>query len=277
MEDSDTAFWKQMYNAGKISSKAFSLCYSHSDYISRNGTDAGVMTLGGSNPNLHQSPMVYAEYVEMDGWYGVHVSAIYLKSNGDGNTLNDNDNFDNDDDEKEKTKLGKLVKLDLDIKELNSDGIIVDSGTTDSIFPTMVYKPFQKAFKELLGFDFIERVPLKNDQDLLPPRDYPTILIQLKAARNVQDHELMDENGHPLQGLTHDLDMDAPNDVILEIPAEQYMTWSERSKKYKNRFRMDDDSGGGIIGANGMIGHDILFDVENNRIGVAKSDCVLKD
>jgi Eukaryotic aspartyl protease. len=239
MEDSDRAFWKQMYKAGAISSKAFALCYSHGDIIYRNGTDAGVITLGGSNPKLHQSPMVYAQYVQMDGWYGVHVSAMYLKSNKDHD---------------------KVIQLDLNIKELNSEGIIVDSGTTDSIFPSMVYKPFQKAFKELLGYDFMERVPMKkHDDDIHPPRDYPIILIQLKAAHKVQDHELVDEKGHPLPGLAKDLDKNAPNDVILEILPEYYMTWSESSKKYKNRFRMDDDDGDGIIGANGMIGHDVLL------------------
>mmetsp|Transcript_2854 Transcript_2854/g.5342 ORF Transcript_2854/g.5342 Transcript_2854/m.5342 type:complete len:627 (+) Transcript_2854:292-2172(+) len=276
MENSDKAFWKQMYDAGVISSESFSLCFSQAEVASRNGTDAGVMTLGGSNTNLHQSPMVYAEHVDLDGWYGVYVNAMYLKYN-DEEDVDNNGNQGNNNRHQKHDKKSKLVKIDLDIEKLNSEGILVDSGTTDSIFPSMVYEPFKKAFKELLGFDFMEKVPLKNDKNIHPPRDYPTIVIQLKAAHNENHPLLLDENGHPLQGLAQDLDLNAPNDVLVEISPEKYMTWSGSSRKYKNRFRMDDESGWGLIGANGMIGYDILFDVENDRMGFAKSDCVLKE
>jgi hypothetical protein len=38
---------------------------------------------------------------------------------------------------------------------------------------------------------------------------------------------------------------------------------------------MDDASQFGVLGANTMYRHDILFDMDKNRIGIAKSDCIL--
>ena len=48
----------------------------------------------------------------------------------------------------------------------------------------------------------------------------------------VAEDELMDENSNPIAGLAGTL----PNDVILEIPPDQYMMWSGKAKAYKNRF-----------------------------------------
>ena len=104
---------------------------------------------------------------------------------------------------------------------------------------------------------------------------YPTILIQLKAAMIVADDELMDESSNPIAGLAGTLDLDNPNDVILEIPPDQYMLWSRKSNAYTNRFHMNGKYQFGILGANSMYRHDILFDMDKNRIGIAKSDCIL--
>jgi hypothetical protein len=84
----------------------------------------------------------------------------------------------------------------------------------------------------------------------------------------------MDENGIPLAGLAGEIDLDNPNDVILEIPPKNYMKWSSNAKSYTNRLHMTELSTYGVIGANAMFGHDILFDVDNQRLGFAKSDCV---
>jgi hypothetical protein len=36
---------------------------------------------------------------------------------------------------------------------------------------------------------------------------------------------------------------------------------------------VDESGSGGVLGANMMMGHDVLFDIQNNRIGWAEADC----
>ena len=211
------------------------------------------MTLGGADERLHDSKMVYAEKQDIYGWYSVYINGVYLKY-GDGESNESN-----------------TVKLDVDLKTLNGDGVILDSGTTKTYLSTALRNPFEKAFLRLMDFEFQNEVPEKDDID--PRTDYPTILLQLKGAINVVDDDLMDEKGRPLSGLSNSLDLDSPNDVILEIPPSHYMSYRSKDQSYINGFNMDDDDMAGVLGANSFSGYDILFDVVSKRIGFAKSNC----
>jgi len=258
MENSDRSFWRQMYKAGMIASKRFALCFIHSKDILKKGSPAGAITLGGADKRMHTSPMIYAENRDLSGWFSVNVNGMYLKYQKD------------EGDDKDDAVEPKVVKINLNFRTLNKAGVIVDSGTTESFFPSFVKVPFMEAFKELMGFDFLATLPKAG---AIAVKDYPTIMIQLKAAVMVEDDELMDENDKPLAGMTGALDLDAPNDVLVEIPPEHYMLYRSSTKSYTNRFHMTDSSGFGVLGANSMYDHDILFDAEKNRIGYAKSKC----
>ena len=100
-----------MYKAGKIKSKMFALCFSHSQDVDREGTKAGQMTLGGADTSLHTSPMVFAENYDKQGWYSVSISGIYLKYKNSQNETS-------------------TVKVEIDMGKMNRNGIIIDSGTT---------------------------------------------------------------------------------------------------------------------------------------------------
>jgi hypothetical protein len=63
-----------------------------------------------------------------------------------------------------------------------------------------------------------------------------------------------------------------PRDVLLAMPPTHYMEYDSESKKYTSRFHLA-EIGGSVLGANAIMGHDVLFDVENDRIGWAESDC----
>lgn len=82
MDYSKTSYWWQMHKAKKISQRAFSLCMGHARTID---TPVGVMSLGGTNPILHDiSPMIYARMSTTSmGFYNVHIRAIYLQMKGD--------------------------------------------------------------------------------------------------------------------------------------------------------------------------------------------------
>lgn len=68
------------------------------------------------------------------------------------------------------------------------------------------------------------------------------------------------------------LDPSAPNDVLISIPPSSYMEYSPIAKLYTSRIYFT-ESQGGVLGANAMIGHDVLFDWEHGRVGFAKSTC----
>ncbi len=106
---------------------------------------------------------------------------------------------------------------------------------------------------------------------------FPTILIQLKKSKTELDEDeemyqdLTMEFDDETYGKAGSLDESRPDDLIIEIPPYHYL--SIERNKYQERFHLNDEDGFGILGANSMFGYDILFDMDNNRIGFAKSDC----
>ena len=223
MENSERSFWHQMYKLGMISPKAFALCFAHADVASRDGTDAGAVTLGGANADMHTLPMVYADEIDIGGWHGVRINAVYLKyEKGFNGTVDTRRRMDEEGGNTTKSQDGDklateekptIVKLNIDLDRANSKGVIVDSGTMESYFPTHMNYPFQEAFQTLMGFGFKSMV--LGNSGIIPQTDYPTILIQLRAALNVEDDGLMDENGVPLAGLAGEIDLYNPNDVFV--------------------------------------------------------------
>ena len=79
VEKKKAVFWKQMHSKNQISNEEFSLCFSRQDLgsISKDGTRAGAMTLGGVDTRLHNvSPMVVAKITHMNGSVGVRLRAV---------------------------------------------------------------------------------------------------------------------------------------------------------------------------------------------------------
>jgi hypothetical protein len=59
----------------------------------------------------------------------------------------------------------------------------------------------------------------------------------------------------------------------VEFPPKNYMeAVANQHGKYIPRLYLQERSGG-VIGANMMIGHNVVFDQDNMRVGFAKSDC----
>jgi len=252
MEHSNSSFWNQMYDAKMIGERKFALCFSDTEKVDRDGTQAGAITLGGSNAALHKSPMIYAENVNTKtGWFEIFVTGIYLKM------------------EREDEKEAKVIKVDLDLDKLNEKGIILDSGTTETYMPKLTKDPFEKAFEELLGEPFREEIENLGEDN--PFIDYPSILIQMRGASNV-DLKDLEKDGVRHNGLAGSLDPNSPDDIILEMPPTSYFDYNVRKSKFKNRLHMT-EPGMGVLGANAMFDYDILFDVDGGRIGFAPSAC----
>jgi Xylanase inhibitor N-terminal len=264
MDVAEASFWWQMYDAGKISHKAFSLCYSRKDDADPNGTEAGAMSLGGTDTRLHdKSSMVYSETRTREGagFYVVDIKAVYLRSPGGGDSA-------------KSTKADVQYKtVDISQTDVGNGGrVIVDSGTTDTYFSSSFAEPFMAAWKEMMGTEYNTN-PIDLTAEELNEK-MPTILFQLHgsidANKVVQERD--GSTGTVVSGLAGDVDPNNPYDVILAIPPSHYFEYNDDIKKYESRFFVNDQSGG-VLGANAMMGHDVYFDVDRQRIGWAESTC----
>jgi len=253
MSNERSAFWDQMYQSGKVSKKQFSLCFSRHDYVDPYGTPAGAMTIGGYDPRLHIKPMVFAsDESGGSGFFTVHLKNIYLKE-----TSTDKD----------------MVMLPLDEITLNSRGVIVDSGTTDTYFMNVIGGPFKAAWKAMTGKDYTNDGSKMTKSDIL---SLPTVVLQLKG---VSETFYIETYGSvPSTGMLvgEALDPNSPFDILVHIPPWHYMEYDPDNDLYTPRMYLDESSGT-VLGANTMQGHDVFFDMENGHIGFAESDCRIND
>ena len=270
MSAHETTLPKQLYNAQKLEHNVFAMCFRRELGTSKRGVTAGSMTLGGVTSSLDTSPMVYAKNMQSYGWYTVFVKNIYIaKRGGSSNfafpTPNNPD----------------IVKVPIDVAQVNSGkGVIVDSGTTDTYLNVKIQKAFAKVWKQVTGMEYTHGPVYLTQSQLLR---LPTILIQCAAAAT--DKDVFDDgtkttattksNGQlPQQWVGHAgmLDPTSPKDLILAIPATHYMEYSPALKLYTSRLYFT-ETRGGVLGANAMQGHNVLFDWENGRVGFAESSC----
>jgi len=257
MENGDASFWKQMYNRGGIPRPEFSLCFSRSDDADRDGTGAGAMTLGGVDPRLHQSPMVFAKNVNDSGFYAVHLKAVYLRAGGGISA------------QTTKADMNRMHKIDLSEAELNRGNVIVDSGTTDTYFSRVLDGPFKQIWKELTGNDYNHSPISITDAEIAA---LPTIILVLSAYDGSAVGDEPKGNPDDVPGYAGTTGIGNPRDVVLAIPAAHYLEYDPDIGKYVPRFYTD-EGGGSVLGANAMMGHDVFFDNSIKRIGFAESNC----
>lgn len=254
MENIQTSFWANSLKNADIRQPEFSLCFGRSNQA---GSGDGAMTLGGVDPRLHMSPMVFAENTNKhSGFYSVHLKEVYLRKGGGTSAQTTQEDME------------RMHKLTITTSELNMGNAIVDSGTTDTYFPRALAGPFKKAWKKLTGNDYNHNHIELSDDEIAK---LPTIILILEGYDAVGD----EPEGHPndIAGYVGDTDLSSnPTDVVIAIPATHYMEYVPSSSTYLPRINME-ESGGTILGANTMMGHDILFDNALGRIGFAESDC----
>lgn len=259
MDVASASFWWQMFDAGKITSKAFSLCFSRQTDAARTGTEAGAMSLGGTDARLHNTPMVYSATQESSGFYVVQIRKVYLRAGGGGISA------------KSATDNLKIVKLDISEDTLNSGRVIVDSGTTDTYFSRKLGTAFNAVYHQLTGETYGNSVKKFTPAQLA---QQPTILFQFYGDEALNQAVIDRSDSGVVVGLAGaTLDAEHPLDVILAIPPEHYYEYDPEVDGYVSRFYVSKRSGGGVLGANAMMGHDVYFDVAQYRVGWAESSC----
>ena len=264
---------KQLYNERKIEYNMFAMCFRKELGTSKKGVTAGSMTLGGVSSALDTSPMVYARNIRPYGWYTVFIENIFLATDGGTEFLFD-------DAKKSITSIleeNAIVPLfDFDSSMFNRDrGVIVDSGTTDTYLSSSVRQEFARAWKKATGMEYSNFAIYLTQSQL---KKLPTLLVQLQASGTVAEmaphsnSTVTSVGSKPVLGHVGYLDPDHRSDVLLSIPATSYMEYSPTLKLYTSRLFFT-ESRGGVIGANSMQGHNVLFDWQHGRIGFAHSSC----
>jgi len=253
---------KQLYDRKKIPHKVFSLCFRRELATSKKGVTAGVMTLGGMDTRFDSSPMIYAKNTAKSGWFTVYVNNILIRSGGGQSATS-------------KTERDQHVfKIPLNLVTINSGkGVIVDSGTTDTYLHKIISKPFVSIWKQVTKREYTHNgIALTDDQ----VRRLPTILVQCRALDYGDDPSRSSPKNEDIVGYAGSLDPMAPFDLLIAIPASNYMEYSPVTNLYTSRLYFTETQGG-VLGANAMQGHNVVFDWENGLVGFAESSCEYED
>lgn len=126
-------------------------------------------------------------------------------------------------------------------------GTILDSGTTDTYLPQAVADRFQEVWTELTGLVFTKRKKRFSWSEF---RLLPDISITFEGNMTLTVE---------------------PSSYMEGVPSTP--DWVG-TKELVNRVYLD-ESEGAVLGANSMTGHEILFDAQGQRVGLARADCDL--
>ena len=260
----------------------FALCYDRQPLSSHleAGVGSGSLTLGGTDPILHGTPMVFADNVTPEGgWYAVHMKGMFLRTNGGslGDVPNDNVNY---------------IRVDADESTLNGvleDGFnpIVDSGTTDTYLSASLKESFNEAWKKAMGPDSeYSNNPIRMTPEQI--NSLPTVMFVLRGHVSNTQHQA-DGGGTPVGMVGHInhasmLQLNpqdrtpntlSPNDIVVAVPPHHYMEeYSKEPGKFTARIYFTERTGDrSILGSNFIMGHEVLFDNTAGRIGFAESHC----
>jgi len=254
-----------LYDEKKLLNREYSVCFGYSLEVTKKGVYAGIMTLGGSNDKLHDHSMVYARDFKDHGWYTVYLRKMYLC---DGMIKVDDYDFHGH----------NPLELDFNPEVVNSDpGAIIDSGTTDMYFPKEIFESFKKKWLELVGKEYTEDAFYATEEEV---KALPALVLQLSGMEEF--------NAGKTLGTAHKIDAENPNDVVITVPPTYFIErddggyddWEDKLKETRTDGRVrwvsriffhDDD--GAILGASSIRGYDVHFDVDNHRVGFARSDC----
>jgi len=258
---------KKLHEAGKIKRNLFTLCFRNSLTVEKEGINAGLMTIGGVDGRLHSTPMVYAQNVARSGWYTIYCSNVFLRTNGGQGAASDD------------PSRQHIMKIPISAEDMNSGkGVIVDSGTTDTYLHKSIAGVFGEAWKAVTGKSYSNSAVRLTRVELLR---LPTVLLQIRSYDGTAPDYDLDESGlvgglSPPGLVGPKLSPQSPSDILLAIPATHYMEYSAARDVYTSRLYFT-ESRGGVLGANSMQGHNVLFDWENGRVGFAESTCAYAD
>jgi len=133
-------------------------------------------------------------------------------------------------------------------------GTILDSGTTDTFLPKVVAPELASVWKDWSGLDYSNEPRFYTLQEFEQLPDV-TITFAGNVTLTITPESYME--GVPASS-TGDMDKARP-------------FWKGKHQ-LTNRLYADEPLGA-VLGANSMFGHDILFDSQEHRVGLARANC----
>ena len=235
MSASDDTLPFQLYSQKITKSKIFAMCFS---------IGGGILTLGGVNQLIHNKNenIKYAALLKTKGWFTVKLLDIFMRpaySSKHHKSM------------KMKNKLSYETEgepyglsIESNIPDLNGrKGVIVDSGTTDTYLPSSIKGAFEKLFKKLS-----DGIIYSNSNIILNQHQYDSLPIIIYRLEGVDGKHVHIEN-HP-------------------------SSYAESLGNGNYAFRLYlSEVSGAVLGANFMNNHNVIFDIENKRIGFVRSTC----
>lgn len=122
-------------------------------------------------------------------------------------------------------------------------GTIVDSGTTDTYLPQAVHQNFVALFRKITGLQY------KTEIMVLSPDEFKLLPVIVYRLESFENGKTVDISVHP----------------------SSYME-KHGNNRYVPRIYLTEATGA-VLGANFMNDQDIIFDIDNSKIGFAKSNC----
>jgi hypothetical protein len=107
----------------------------------------------------------------------------------------------------------------------------------------------------------------------------PTIWLQLVGhdTSNNQATSASSSSSSSTARLAGELDPQHPLDILWAVPPDHYFEQIINEHgiqpQFQSRFFLDERGPHSVIGANILMGHDVLFDIDHRRLGVAASTC----
>lgn len=125
--------------------------------------------------------------------------------------------------------------------------VIIDSGTTDTYLPSIIGPAFKEQFELISGVEYKPGSTISLSEEVI--KKLPNIIFIFDGVYS------------------------EPVEIVM-TPSNYMETVSEG--RYVFRVYLNENAGA-VLGANFMNNHNIIFDVDSNRIGIATSTCDYED
>eukprot|EP00521_Asterionellopsis_glacialis_P017988 CAMPEP_0195293050 /NCGR_PEP_ID=MMETSP0707-20130614/11541_1 /TAXON_ID=33640 /ORGANISM="Asterionellopsis glacialis, Strain CCMP134" /LENGTH=737 /DNA_ID=CAMNT_0040353677 /DNA_START=137 /DNA_END=2346 /DNA_ORIENTATION=- len=259
LSPSPNSLISQLKESGKIHHAKFSSCFNaRSSFAAAAGNEeTGIITLGGYDPLMLKSPMLFTPLVDfvptaqspqqVPG-YRIIMKRIHLRSGGGQTAL---------------TMANQQVST-MELPHGVSGAATIDSEHPYLTFQHELRETFHQLWNQLMEESgmTLDTIPhdLSDDEILR----LPTILLEFGEGH--QFNSELDPNSVPALTSSHN--------VLLAIPATHYMEKNGNNKKIRHRIQFGSEGSHrySIVGANAMQGHTIVFDLENHKIGFGEVD-----
>jgi hypothetical protein len=257
-----SSFISQLHARGKVAARKFALCFSDVHHPQEDGSSIGSIHFGEFDRSRHESTLVWALNVGKStyghGNYAVQLKNVYLGIGGGNNPL-----VSASEGTMSIIPIGKNLASFEPPEEWLKEAVIQSNKAI-----TQLAKNYEEAFKtaflQLAGVAYDPSGISMSEADL---ETLPTLFLQIQAHNNVQ-------GGVPFEmpGFTGHLDRDNHYDILLAIPAKHYFMYNHDTGAAITTIQFSEKIS--YIGAAVLRGHELAFDLDNNRIGFAQvSSC----